>query len=64
MERTRKSYEVNIVFEGVVQYTVEAKNEEDAKKQADALFAEESPSVIQANVMQTTTTVDKEVDAI
>lgn len=53
MERRMKCFEVNVVFEGCVKYTVEAKNEEDAKKQADALFAEESPAVVQANVMQT-----------
>ena len=64
MERRLKCYEVNVVFEGCVKYTVEAKSEEDAKKQADALFAEENPTVVQANVTQTTTTVDAEVDAV
>lgn len=64
MARRLKCYEVNVVFEECMKYTIEAKNEENAKRQADALFAEESPATIQANVMQTTTTVDMEVDTI
>lgn len=64
MERLMKCYEVNVVFEGCMKYTIEAKSEEDAQKQADALFAEENPASIQANVMQTTTTVEMEVKAI
>lgn len=59
-----KCYKANAVFEGCVEYTVEAKNEKDAAKQAEVLFSEESPAVIQGNVLQMTTTVDMEVDAI
>ena len=64
MERRLKCYEVNVVFEGSIQYTIEAKNAEDAKKQADVLFAEENPAVVQANVMQTIVKVDADVNAI
>lgn len=64
MARRLKCFEVNVVFEGCMKYSIEAKNKEDAKIQADALFDEETPAAIQANVMQTTTTVDMEVDAI
>lgn len=64
MARKLKCYEVNVVFEGCMKYTVQAPDEEAAKIIADELFAVESPAVVQANVMQTIVKVDAEVNAI
>ncbi len=60
----KKCFEVSVYFEGVMNYTVEAESEEDAKSQADAMFNEENSEVVFANIAQTTTTVDMEVDAV
>lgn len=60
----KKCFEVSVYFEGVMNYTVEAESEEDAKSLADAMFSKENGEVVFANIAQTVTTVEMETDIV
>ncbi len=45
-----KKYRVIVHFEGSIDYEVEAKNEDEAKKEAERLFGDESDAIISSEI--------------